>query len=61
MKPPKRISPAILKTWLSMIKDSINAKNYGYAEELIDSVMERVERYDWKKLKEIEIDDHDRI
>lgn len=60
MKPPKRISPAILRTRLSMIKAAINAKNYGYAEEMIDSVMERMNRYDWKRLKEIEIDDHDR-
>ena len=54
MKKIKRISPAILRTWLSLIRDTINARNYGEAEELIDCVMERMNQYDWKKLREIE-------
>jgi len=54
-KPPKRISPAILRTWLSTIKDMINDRNYGMAENMIDTVMDRMEtKYDWRKLKEIE-------
>lgn len=54
MKKIKRISPAILRTWLSLIRATINARNYGEAEELIDCVMERMDEYDWKKLREIE-------
>jgi len=54
-KPLKRISPSTLRTWLSTIKDMINARNYGMAENMIDTVMDQMEtKYDWKRLKEIE-------
>jgi len=55
MKKPKRISPAILRERLAVIKDMINSRNYGMAERLIDEVMDCINtRYDWKKLREIE-------
>lgn len=62
MKPLKRINPAILRTWLSVIKAEINARNYGHAEDLIDKVMDCVEKkYDWEKLKRIEKNDNDKV
>ena len=55
MKKIKRISPAIPRTWLPLIRDTINARNYGVAEDMIDLVMGCMEtKYDWQKLKEIE-------
>jgi len=58
MKPPKRISPATLRAWLDAIRAAVNPLNYGIAEDMIELVMDCMDtKYDWKRLKGIEIDE----
>lgn len=52
----KRISQRAMRTWLRMIKDAINARNYGQAEELIDGVMASLTCMEFKKIDRTEAD-----
>jgi hypothetical protein len=51
----KRISLRILSFELSVIQDLIHQSNYGYALQQINQILDRLNSYDWDKLKEIEL------
>jgi len=54
LKKSDRVSPKILATELGYLQRLIEAKNYGYGEELIEQICSRLENYDWEKIREAE-------
>jgi hypothetical protein len=47
----KRISAAVLHTELSILAQSIEEMNFGYAVELANKIIGQLNRYDWEAIR----------
>ena len=54
LKINQRISAEILRTELSELKQLIEEKNYGYAEQEIIKITNRLDNYNWENIRKNE-------